>query len=216
MSSAINAYTSSLTNNYNMNFGKAGSGSGSSSASAKTDYASSYMPEGLEKALQQALKEISALKEGAAVKSADITEYRDLLENQFAEKVREDLKKLGITDMDFTISLDPTADDESAITIIAKNPQDQAIIEKYFASNPGMVEEFRKIQALSNLEKAMKQNSIDNGDFHQVAKNIKTNYQAMAMDIFLSEDSDKWDFTSMMANFNGSATSFSSGINVKV
>ena len=220
MSTAINAYTSMLTNNYNMDFGKAStsgtSGSSTGSASAKTDYASSYIPEGLEKALQQALKEISALKNGAAVKSADISEYRDTLESAFAKKVREDLENLGITDMNFTISLDPTADNDSAITITANNAQDKAIIEKYFASNPAVVEDFRKIQALSNMEKAMKQNSVENGDFHQVARNIKADYQAQALDIFLSEDSDKWDFTSMMASFNGSSTSFSSGINMTV
>lgn len=219
MSIAIGAYTSMLTSSYDMDFGKAGSGnsgSGSSSSSSKTGYASSYIPEGLEKALQQALKEISALKDGKAVKSDDISEYRDNLESLFAKKVREDLEKLGIKDMDFTISLDPTADDGKAITITAKNAQDKLIIEKYFSDNPAMVEEFRKIQALSNLERAMKQNSVDNGDFHKTAKSMKVSYQALALDIFLAEDSDKWDFTSMMANFNSSGTSFSSGINFKV
>lgn len=210
MTNAITSYTSALQAQYNMGFGTK-----KESTETKSSSLASYIPEGLEKALEQALSEISAKKEGANVKLDDITKYREELELLFTEKVEKELKALGLSNMDFSISLDPKNSDSSAITVSASSKEDKALIEKYFNNNPGVVEEFRKIQALTNLEKAMGKGNTAAQIAPEGLSTIRANYQAQALDIFLGTDSEDeaWDFTSLIANFNSTKTSFMSGIN---
>ncbi|SHN62754.1 hypothetical protein [Desulfovibrio litoralis] len=207
MSLQVNPYLSTGSN-YTMNFGANKNNANNSTSTGNS--LGSYMPEGLELALTKALEEISELKDGSPVTITDIIAYLKNLENAFTEKVEKDLKALGLTDFDFQIALDPKKENEQAITVSAKNEETKKLVESYFKQNPGIVEEFRKIQALKNLEKNLSpENEVDKLKGTNI-RTIKANYQAQALDIFFNSTTDTG--TSLLADFSGGQTTFSSGI----
>ena len=97
--------------------------------------------------------EIAKLSGGLVTFTA-VREYQAELQRQFNRAVREDLLAMGVLeDTEFTLA----SDGKGGIAVLCGSAESGAAIEFYFEKNPEMVKAFNKLQTLSNLDKARKE-----------------------------------------------------------
>ena len=102
--------------------------------------------------LQKIFDEIAKLT-GGTVTFAKVKEYQQELQRQFNEAVKQDLQEMGVDpDIEFTLA----SDGKGGIKVLTDSA-DKEKIEIYFKLNPDMVTAFNKLQALSNLDKARRE-----------------------------------------------------------
>jgi len=141
----------------------------------------------------------------------EIERYRKIQELEFTAQIKEDLAELGVDpDVQFTLVVDA-----SGVVKVISDHEDKAAIEKYLANNPEMVEDFKHIQALSNLKRSQQKGVAQN---HELTRNLKATLQAEAVQAFFaSTDNNGQDYFSQIANFSGDdASSWYLGLNRKV
>jgi hypothetical protein len=143
----------------NSGSGSAGSaaatGALASAADAYSSAAGSDLIDSLAAAVRAALDGIG-LDDADRITFADLLKARQSMEDAFTADVRRDLENLG---------LDPSAEfrlvtSEDGIAVLSSHP-DAAAIERYFADTPERETQFRRIQALSNVETARKSGGYD-------------------------------------------------------
>ena len=115
---------------------------------------SSYMLSNSE-ALQKIFDEIASLTGGTVTFSA-VREYQEELQRQFNEAVKKDLTEMGV-DPEVTFTL--ASNGNGGISVLSEHT-DKEKIELYFKVNPEMVDAFNKIQTLSNLDKARREQGL--------------------------------------------------------
>ncbi len=125
-----------------------GSGNGVAPASSL----SGYMLDNAQ-SLKEIFDEIGKLT-GGSVTFSSVKEYQEELQRQFNKAVKEDLRKMGV-DMDAEFTL--ASDGEGGIKTLCDSAADKEKIDAYFKRNPDMVAAFNKLQTLSNLDKARKE-----------------------------------------------------------
>ena len=102
--------------------------------------------------LQKIFDEIAKLT-GGTVTFSKVKEYQEELQRQFNAAVKEDLLQMGLDpDIEFTLA----SDGKDGVTVLTDSP-DKEKIEAYFKLNPDMVAAFNKLQSLSNLDKARRE-----------------------------------------------------------
>lgn len=79
-----------------------------------------------------------------------LEEHKKTKEADFAEKVKSDLRALGV---DEKIEFRLVSDNNGGVSVISDH-KEAALIERYFKANPKMVEEFNKIQMIGNFDRA--------------------------------------------------------------
>ncbi len=113
---------------------------------------SSYMLDNAEN-LKAIFDEIAKIV-GGSVTFSNVKEYQEELQQQFNKAVKEDLQKMGVDpNVEFTLA----SDGEGGIKVLCDSATDKAMIEAYFDQNEDMVKAFNKLQTLSNLDKARKE-----------------------------------------------------------
>lgn len=141
----------------------------------------------------------------------EIERYRQIKELEFTAQIKEDLKELGVDpEVRFTLVVDSTG----KVSVLSDHA-DKAVIEQYLANNPDMVEDFKHIQALSNLKRTQQKASAQGSEF---TRDLKTTLQSEALQAFFATmDNGGQDYFSQIANFNADDTSsWFLGLNQKV
>lgn len=142
---------------------------------------------------------------------SDIENYRKTLESQFSSTVRSGLTEMGVDpDIEFNLVLDA----DGNLKVITDH-ENKAFIERYFADNPEMGDEFKHIQALSNLKKNQSKSPQAASEY---TRNLKTNLQAEAVQAFFAAtDNGGLDYFSQIAHFGSSgSTAYLLGLNQSV
>lgn len=166
---------------------------GSSTSVSGGSSISQYML-GNSEEIQAILDELSKIT-GGSVSFAELREYQAELQRQFNEAVKEDLQTMGVDpNTEFTLA----SDGEGGIKVLCDSA-DKSIIEAYFAQNEEMVGAFNKLQTLSNLDKARKEQDLS------VAE-LKTRTQIEAVAKWWS--SEGTDYSQYMYYGNDTALQF--------
>ncbi|GFM33670.1 hypothetical protein LN040_01595 [Desulfovibrio subterraneus] len=76
--------------------------------------------------------------------------HKGKMESEFAEKVKTDLRALGV---DEKIEFRLVSDNNGGVSVLSDS-KDAALVERYFKANPKMVDEFNKIQMIGNFDRA--------------------------------------------------------------
>ncbi len=133
-----------------------------------------------------------------------IVAYRDQMQKDFDEKVKQGLKEAGVSeDTNFQLVSGP----EGGIKVICDNEEEKAKIEKFFKDNPELVKDFEKIQALNNVEAMRKEQRID-------PNAIRQRIQIESMTAWFAGAGG--NSVSAIMNHSGGSSSFSSGVNTLV
>jgi hypothetical protein len=172
-------------------------GSGSSSQAGAS---SSYMS-GLAGTLSMAIKAAMAslgLKDGDRVTFKTIAEARAKMEEEFQAIVKADLKELGV---DESVNFRLITGKDGKVQVQCAT-DDKKIIEKYLEDNPKVIEEFKKIQALANVEEARKAAGYD-------PRAIRNRIQVESLVAWFDDTGNS--VSNMMDYFNGN-TMFAAGI----
>ena len=131
----------------------------------------------------------------------DIEHFRVVKELEFAGKVKDDLRELGV---DIGIEFRLVADAYGAISVVTDHP-DRGIVEKYIVDNPDVADEIRHIQALTNLKRVTNNAQVRNAEG---AVKLKKSLQAEAVEAFFAmNDNNGKDWFSQIAAFDGSSES---------
>ena len=210
-------------NNYNMYalynelYGGNANASGTGSPTAATAKTATYggnssgllNPQGR----QELEKALAGMREAgyATITFEEIEKYRKGLETDFAETIKMDLAELGV---DPEIEFRLVVDSYGKVQVVTDHA-DKVVIEKYLADNPDKVEEFKHIQALSNLKRSTQKALTQQPEF---ARNLKLSLQAEAIQAFFATtDNDGADYFSQIANFGSDGTtSYLLGLNQSV
>jgi len=105
----------------------------------------------------------------------DLLTHRDELTEAFTSKMEAGLKAAGVSeDADFRISLTETGEIE-----VKSNHPDKAKIEKYFAENPGLANDYQEIEALNKLEQTRKTQSYDMQSIYTQGRALSMSSQMM-------------------------------------
>lgn len=166
--------------------------------------------EGTDKFLNQEFEYLSYLSASAAedlgkssITFNDLLTHRDDLTEAFTAEMEAGLKAAGVAeDADFRISLNEHGEIE-----VKSNHPDKAKIEKYFAENPELAEDYQHIEALNKLEQARSAQGY----------NLQTSYspgRLLSMSSLMSQQPP----TNMAVTGGGSLASIlhGSGINTSV
>ena len=151
----------------------------------------------------QLSKTIKAMKDQGYTNFSfeDIENYRNARELEFAQKVKADIRELGV---DENIAFRLVADTYGTISVITDHP-DKTIVELYIAANPDMAEEIQHIQSLANLRRVVQNTQVRNAEG---AIQLKKSLQAEAVEAFFAmNDNNGQDWFSQIAAFDGSSES---------
>ena len=123
--------------------------------------------------------------------------YRQQMEEEYAKKIVEDFEKLGI-DSKVSFQLKENAAGKLEVT---SSYADKDKIQKYFDDNPEMVDKYKEIQILANLEAARKNMNIQPSE-------LKKRIQIENMSVW-------WDAegSPSIMNVSSGGTDWFSGIN---
>ncbi len=127
--------------------------SASNSSYASKQAQSAYGMQQIDKLAEamEAVMEGLGLSAGNRVTFSTITNYTETMKDELAQKVKDGLSELGIPkDTEYQVVTDYEND---GIKVITDSP-DKAKIEQFFRDNPELVEEFKQVQYLDNLEVA--------------------------------------------------------------
>ncbi len=99
----------------------------------------------------QAVMEGLGLEAGQRVTFSTIMSFTETMKSNFSKEVEEGLSELGIhSSTEYQLVTDYENDGIKVIT----DSEDKAKIEQFFRDNPELVEEFKQVQYLDNLEVA--------------------------------------------------------------
>lgn len=177
---------------------RASGGSSSSGSSHPYGNTMSGGLNGLASALSGAMDELG-LSANDRLTFQTLMEYRDRLQEQFTEKVKKDLRELGV---DENVNFRLTSGSGGSGVEVVTDSEDRAVIEKYFKDNPDMVKQFEKLISLNKMEETRKSQNID-------VKAIRSRIQMESMTAWYS------DSNSFMA-FTGQGAAYYSGLNALV
>ncbi|MFV0420647.1 hypothetical protein [Oleidesulfovibrio sp.] len=138
---------------------------------------------------------------------AMLDEHRNKMEKDFAEQVKADLRELGVAeDIDFRLVADPVTGNVEVVSSHA----DKAKVEQYLKDNPEMVEKFKQIQTISNLDRARQFNGISKTD-------MKREIQMEALgSFFMSATNNGMGAGSMMMDYFQGSASIINGLNMRI
>jgi len=215
-------YTSPLSSAYGMNFtapkqnDKTGDAAAETSAQQNTESArprriSAYT--GGASSLSEIKSMINAALKGVEpdgngrVTFAQLEKHREAMEKEFAEKVKADLRELGVAeDIDFRLVADPS----SGKVEVVSNHEDKGKVEQYLKDNPEVVEQFKQIQTIANLDRARQFNGISRAD-------MKRQIQMEALgNFFMSASSNGMGTGSMVMDYFQGSASLMNGLNMRV
>ena len=107
--------------------------------------------------LTQAVMEKMGVGKNDRVSFGQINAYREQLEQAYSEQLRKDFETIGV---DPNIAFQLKENDAGGLTVSSDSP-DKDKVQKYFDDNPEMVDKYKEIQILANLEAARKQMNIN-------------------------------------------------------
>ena len=107
--------------------------------------------------LTQAIMEKMGVGKNDRVSFGQINAYREQMEQEYADQLQKDFGLLGV---DPKIAFQLKENAAGGLTVSSDHP-DKAKVQKYFDDHPEMVEKYREIQTLANLEAARKQMDIN-------------------------------------------------------
>ncbi len=137
-----------------------------------------------------------------SVTFSQILGYKEDIQEKFSAKVADELEELGVPrDAKYTIATDY----ETGEIVVSSDSEYKDEIEKYFADNPEIVEEFQQIQYLSNLERATSTASINESQAV-----TKQQLQSMAATFYANPSS------SIMSSYGADSASFGMGLSTMV
>jgi hypothetical protein len=135
----------------------------------------------------------------------DVDDYRAKLEKKWDKSVKSDLKKMGIdTDKKLPLSYNSAS---GKLTVSKQHP-DKALIDKYFASNPDKVEEFKTIIQLGKMTSASR-SKLSSVELHK-------NLQQQALAWWYGENSDPTTWFKGGGMMLGQGKSSYTGLDIKV
>ncbi len=214
---SVGAYNANLVSLYTQAVEEDGGGpSRGAYKNVRGGVAPSLSAGGFSSRTRQALSEAIAVirtRSSDRITFETIETYRQTMEKQFSDNLREALRKKGV---DPAIEFKLVADANGDVKVISDH-KDKASVEQYLKDNPRMVEQFQHIQALSNVQRTA-ENSVAHSTGSSVAQ-IKKQLQAQAVSEYFTmlEDSGA-SFASQIADFNsdGSQASYMLGLNYSV
>ncbi len=142
------------------------------------------------------------LNDNQSVSFGQILEYKDEIQDNFSSKVADELEKLGVPkDAKYTIATDY----ETGDIVVSSDSEYKEKIQNYFNNNPEIVEEFQKIQYLSNLERTSSTAGIA-----EAQAVTKQQLQSMAASFYSNPSS------SIMSSYGSSGSTFGMGLSTIV
>lgn len=149
--------------------------------------------------------------EGITVTADSIAEKLEELQQDFQDKVKQDLKALKVSDdVDFRVALG----DDGKIKVYSDH-KDAKTVQKYFDDHPELAEDVADIEALSGLTSAMAKNKESGMALNQAA--LRKSLQMESIDSFFAafndENGDAGDiFTPQILSYANSKLSTFSGV----
>jgi len=135
------------------------------------------------------------------VSFGQINAYREQMEQKFSETLRNDFDLLGV---DPNIVFQLKENDEGGLTVSSNHP-DKDKVQKYFDDHPEMVEQYKEIQTLANLEAARSRMDINPAE-------LKKRLQIENMSVWWDAESS----ASSIMNVSSEGTDWFSGVNTTV
>lgn len=179
-------------------------------AAAKNAYSAAMQStEGMD-AIKRAIQEIAP--DGGRVTFSMISDYRAELEEELTTLVKAGLLMAGAdVNVEFKMLLNSSGEFE----IQCDDPEQKALIEKFFAENEELVDQFEYIQALGNMERAQNSSTASSHRFY--LDGVKSGLQSQAMDTFFTDmfSSGQVGYSSILADF-GEDTEYFVGANYYV
>ncbi|QGY42019.1 hypothetical protein GM415_08610 [Pseudodesulfovibrio cashew] len=134
----------------------------------------------------------------------DVDDYREQLEKDWDEAVKEDFEALGLDpDAEYPLNYDPAT---GTVTVTKGHP-DKAVIDQYFANNPDKVDEFEAIVQLGKLTSASNSTLTQN--------EMRQSLQQQAMSWWFEDNSDPTSWFSGGGLVLGQQTAYT-GLNITV
>ena len=151
--------------------------------------------------LTRAVMEKMGVGKNDRVSFRQINAYREQMEQEYADQIREDFTLLGI---DPAISFQLKENDKGGLTVSSSHP-DKDKIQKYFDDHPELVKKYREIQTLANLDAARQRMDIRPAE-------LKKRLQIENMSVWWNAEGGS---PSIMSLSSG-GTSWFSGVNARV
>ena len=151
--------------------------------------------------LTRAAMEKMGVGKNERVSFGQINAYREQLEQEYAARLQKDFELLGV---DPKIALHLKENDKGGLTVSSAHP-DNDKIQKYFDEHPELVEKYKEIQILANLEAARKRMDINPAE-------LKKRLQIENMSAWWSAEGD----TGSIMNVSSGGTTWFSGVNAVV
>ena len=151
--------------------------------------------------LTRAVMEKMGVGENDRVSFGQINTYREQMEQEYADQLRNDFELLGV---DPKITFQLKENDQGGLTVSSDHP-DKDKVQKYFDEHPEMVEKYEEIQTLANLEAARSQMDINPAE-------LKKRLQIENMSAWWSAEGG----TDSIMNVASAGTSWFSGIDTIV
>ncbi|MCL2123093.1 MAG: hypothetical protein FWH34_03280 [Desulfovibrionaceae bacterium] len=151
--------------------------------------------------LTRAVMEKMGVGKNDRVSFRQINAYREQIEQEYAEQLRKDFALLGV---DPKISFQLKENDKGGLTVGSEHP-DKDKVQKYFDEHPELVEKFKEIQILANLEAARTQMDIHPAE-------LKKRLQIENMSAWWNAEGDSGSIMSS----SSAGTSWFSGLDVTV
>ena len=107
--------------------------------------------------LTRAVMEKMGVGENDRVSFGQINVYREQLEQEYADQLRQDFELLGV---DPKITFQLKENNQGGLTVSSSSP-DKDKVQQYFDDHPEMTEKYEEIQTLANLEAARNQMNIN-------------------------------------------------------
>ena len=130
-----------------------------------------------------------------------INAYREQLEEEYAEQLRKDF---ALLDIDPSIAFQLKENEKGGLIVSTDHP-DKDKVQKYFDDYPEMVEKYKEIQILANLEAARNRMEINPAE-------LKKRLQIENMSAWWNAEGG----ASSIMSHSSAGTSWFSGINAKV
>jgi len=151
--------------------------------------------------LTRAVMEKMGVGKNDRVSFGQINAYREQMEQEFAEQLRKDFESLGI---DPKIAFQLKENDAGGLTVSSDHP-DKDKVQKYFDEHPELVNKYKEIQILANLEAARTRMDINPAE-------LKKRLQIENMSAWWNAEGD----TVSIMNSSSAGTSWFSGIDATV
>jgi len=151
--------------------------------------------------LTRAVMEKMGVGKNDRVSFRQINAYREQMEQEYAEQLRKDFGLLGV---DPKIAFHLKENEKGGLTVSSDHP-DKDKVQKYFDDHPELVEKYKEIQILADLEAARKDAGINPAE-------LKKRLQIENMSAWWNAESS----TTSIMNFSSAGTDWFSGVNTTI